>query len=230
MNFLFIFTFLYTIATSALTNIGPSLHPVHRFNNLPNHNHGALNKRAHLSHHSYCSESEISKIQAALQGCDPLARYGFHGTKDEDWLFQSIFKTDSTDIKSLVKNNFDKLYDECSKKTDTVSITCRDVDGKCEKAKGSILGHAKMRHDQVVLCPSFFDQELTGRMVTASYQDTTLLHEIAHIVLDLPDDYAYGYDDIVKLDTATIIKNPDSYAIFAHCARYGICDLTNPRR
>lgn len=108
-----------------------------------------------------------------------------HAVKSDEELFELIFKTDSTDIQDLVEQNFRKLYDECSRKEDEVYITCEDETGKCKENQGykNVLGYARIAKEQIVICPNFFNQPESSSEITATNQDTTIMHELAHVVL-----------------------------------------------
>ncbi|TLD14119.1 uncharacterized protein PgNI_02671 [Pyricularia grisea] len=199
MFFSFIFIVFHTVAISASTNIGTSLHPVYNYNTIPSHIHGALKKRAYITSNSNCSDSEASKIHAALKSCAQLASWGFHAVQSNNQLFKLIFKTDSTDIQDLVKSNFNEIYRECSRETDEVSITCRDIGAqKCVRDGVHALGYARIPYKQVIICPTFFNKPASSREATAGNQDTVILHEIAHIVLDTYEDYGYEWEGISK--------------------------------
>ncbi|KYQ30522.1 hypothetical protein MGG_14981 [Pyricularia oryzae 70-15] len=225
MLFLFILGYLYTPATSAFVNTGTFLQPINNYKEFPNDIHGVLNKRAYIQQGSQCSSSEASDIRGALESCAVLAQHAFHAVKSDEELFELIFKTDSTDIQDLVKQNFRKLYDECSRKEDEVYITCEDETGKCKENQGykNVLGYARIAKEQIVICPNFFNRPKSSSEITAANQDTTIMHELAHVVLDLPKDFGYEWKGVHELDSTKSIKNPDSYVIFAQCARYGSC-------
>ncbi|KAI6380777.1 hypothetical protein MCOR32_003873 [Pyricularia oryzae] len=201
MLFLFILGYLYTPATSAFINTGTFLQPINNYREFPNDIHGALNKRAYIQKGSQCSSSEASDIRGALESCALLAQHAFHAVKSDEYLFEFIFKTDSTDIRDLVEQNFHKLYDECSRKEDEVYITCEDVAGKCDKNLGykNVLGYARIAQEQVVICPNFFNQPESSSEITATNQDTTIMHELAHIVLNLPEDFGYEWKGVHDL-------------------------------
>ncbi|KAI6406521.1 hypothetical protein MCOR23_002141 [Pyricularia oryzae] len=99
------------------------------------------------------------------------------------------------------RENFHKLYDECSRKEDEVYITCEDVAGKCDKNLGykNVLGYARIAQEQVVICPNFFNQPESSSEITATNQDTTIMHELAHIVLNLPEDFGYEWKGVHDL-------------------------------
>ncbi|KAI6627898.1 hypothetical protein MCOR07_001734 [Pyricularia oryzae] len=201
MLFLFILGYLYTPATSAFINTGTFLQPINNYKEFTNDIHGALNKRAYIQKGSQCSSSEASEIRGALESCAVLAQHAFHAVKSDEELFEFIFKTDSTDIQDLVEQNFKKLYEECSRKEDEVYITCEDETGKCKENQGykNVLGYARIAKEQIVICPNFFNQPESSSEITATNQDTTIMHELAHIILDLPEDFGYEWTGVHNL-------------------------------
>ncbi|KAI6279906.1 hypothetical protein MCOR03_010705 [Pyricularia oryzae] len=201
MLFLFILGYLYTPATSAFINTGTFLQPINNYKEFSNDIHGALNKRAYIQKGSQCSSSEASEIRGALESCAVLAQHAFHAVKSDEELFEFIFKTDSTDIQDLVEQNFKKLYEECSRKEDEVYITCEDETGKCKENQGykNVLGYARIAKEQIVICPNFFNQPESSSEITATNQDTTIMHELAHIILDLPEDFGYEWTGVHNL-------------------------------
>nr|ABM30145.1 AVR-Pita2 [Pyricularia grisea]BAK40880.1 effector protein AVR-Pita2 [Pyricularia oryzae] len=219
----FIFYF-HTVAISAFTNIGTFSYPVYNSNPIPNHIHGDLKRRAYIEPYSQCSNSQDSEIRAALKSCAELASWAYHAVENDNRLFELIFKTDSTNIKNWVQNNFNEIHKECNRDADEISLSCHDTSVyTCVREGVHLLGYAKMYEKQVVLCPHFFDHPVNSREITAQNQDTVILHEMLHIILNEWEDYGYEWDGIHNLDSTTSIKNPDSYAIFAQCARYKYC-------
>ncbi|TLS25366.1 hypothetical protein PpBr36_06907 [Pyricularia pennisetigena] len=224
MLFLFILILFQTVAILAFTDIGTSLNPVYNENTIPNHTHGALKKRGYITRSSGCSNAQASEIYAALESCALLASLGYHTVKSDNRLFELIFKTNRTNIQNLVQNNFNEIYRECSRTSDELSITCGDIsDGWCVENGVYSLGYARIAFKQIVICPRFFNHPAKSKKITAVNQDTVILHEVAHIVLNAHVDYGYEWEGIQKLDSTKSIKNPDSYAIFAQCARYKSC-------
>ncbi|EHA46940.1 metalloproteinase [Pyricularia oryzae 70-15] len=224
MLFYSLLFFFHTVAISAFTNIGTFSHPVYDYNPIPNHIHGDLKRRAYIERYSQCSDSQASEIRAALKSCAELASWGYHAVKSNNRLFKLIFKTDSTDIQNWVQNNFNEIYKECNRDADEISLTCHDKNVyTCVREGVHNLAYALINEKEIVICPPFFNNPVNSREITAGNQDTIILHEMVHIILKEWKDYGCEWDGIHKLDSTESIKNPDSYAIFAQCARYKYC-------
>ncbi|KAI6285389.1 hypothetical protein MCOR27_002307 [Pyricularia oryzae] len=85
------------------------------------------------------------------------------------------------------------------------------------------MAYADHKNNQAVLCPLFFEQKARSHDITANNQDTIILHELSHLLFDF-DDWGYNWNGVRSLKTRHAIKNPDSYAIFAQCARNRDCE------
>ncbi|TLS27257.1 hypothetical protein PpBr36_04924, partial [Pyricularia pennisetigena] len=182
---------------SAFTNIGTSSYPIYNYKPIPSHIHGVLRKRAYIERHSQCSDSQASEIRAALESCAELASLGYHAVKSDNRLFQLIFKTDRTDSKDFVQNNFNKIYQECKRDADEISLSCRDTSVyTCVRDGVHMMGYANIHEKQIVVCPIFFNAPVSSRRITASNQDTAILHEMLHIILNEWEDYGYEWDEI----------------------------------
>ncbi|ELQ37963.1 metalloproteinase [Pyricularia oryzae Y34] len=219
----FAFAFIYLNAAGAIASTAATglADPRHYRSQVDSNLGGHLNRRAHLDGLSECPDTQA--VQNAIHGCYDLADEGSHAARNNDKLFKVIFKTEDPDTKRHVESNFEKLKEACSSDSHKVPVTCRDPSEMCRFHGPLCMAYADRGNNQVVLCPFFFEQKARSRDITANNQDTIILHELSHLLFGF-DDWGYNWKGVRPLKTRHAIKNPDSYAIFAQCARNGDCE------
>ncbi|KAG6011111.1 hypothetical protein E4U43_008507 [Claviceps pusilla] len=161
-----------------------------------------------------CGGSKYSASETALDDCVKIARLAQSAANSNAQKVMEYFKDVSDSTKQDIASVYDRVADECSSGNRSTRYFCSDIQGNCAK---NVLAYTVTDQDYQVYCDLYFNLPSVTYTCHAQDQATTVLHEMTHLaeVADTSD-MAYGYNNIMKLDSYSALHNADSYSLFAN--------------
>ncbi|KAL2864997.1 putative penicillolysin/deuterolysin metalloprotease [Aspergillus lucknowensis] len=170
-----------------------------------------------------CSGSEGSALETALSNAVSLATAAAEAARSGGALFETFFKTDSSDVREDVAARLEAVAQEASSTSGgATQYYCTDEYGYCSS---NVLAYTLPAYDLIANCDIYYT--LLPDLASACWdqdQATTSLHEMTHapgVYSPGTDDLGYGYDAATALSTEDALNNADSYALFANGVALG---------
>ncbi len=169
---------------------------------------------------SDCTGDQLSAIRAGFSGSVALAKIGKDAASSASSAkMKEFFKSDSQATRNKVAAVFGASATECAATSNAATVHCADIYNDCQNR---YLAFTYPASSEMVYCPSHFATPATTTGCYDQSQENTILHESTHLTyVGDTEDYAYGYDDVVRLSTQKALANADTYAIFAQAVSQG---------
>ncbi|KAG6008156.1 hypothetical protein E4U21_004913 [Claviceps maximensis] len=167
---------------------------------------------------SDCSGSRASAASAALDNCFKIAGLAQSAAQSNDDKVMEYFKDTSAGTKSIIASVFEKVANECGT-AGSSTYYCSDLNNSCSEG---VVAYTMPFAGREVYCDYYFGLPAVTSKCHGQDQATTTLHEMTHLnSVALTSDNAYGYDNIMNLDTASALDNAESFSLFANAIVVG---------
>ena len=175
----------------------------------------ALDLRRRTAVSSDCTGSKLSAVRTALSNCVSLANAAASAARSGTKL-STYFRSTSSSVASTVAARLTAVAGDCGGGSRT-ETHCTDQYQACSS---NVLAYTAPAANFIAYCNLFFTA-LPALASTCHGQDqaTTVLHETTHapgVYSPGTDDYAYGYNNAIRLSTSQAVLNADSYALYAN--------------
>ncbi|KAG5920411.1 hypothetical protein E4U42_006202 [Claviceps africana] len=165
-----------------------------------------------------CTGANLSAAQNDLASCGRVARVALAAAQTNDQKMQEYFKDTSAATKNHVASVFNLVVNECNNRG-VNSFHCADIGHSCG---GNVVAYTTIDSSYQVYCDLFFNLPALTNSCHAQDQATTVVHEMTHLLsVAETSDLAYGYSNIMKLDTASALNNAESYSLFTNALLAG---------
>ncbi|KAG6041482.1 hypothetical protein E4U41_004059 [Claviceps citrina] len=165
---------------------------------------------------SDCTNFKRNVANRALFNCARVAALSRAAAQMNNAKVREYFKDGSLNTKNIVASVFNRVAVECAAgKRGASRFFCTDIEGGCS---AGVLAYSVPDDNYQVYCDSFFRTlPSLSRRCHALDQATTTIHEMTHLAdVANTEDLAYGYRNIMRLDTEDSLNNAENYALFAN--------------
>ncbi|KAG5984170.1 hypothetical protein E4U55_005782 [Claviceps digitariae] len=160
-----------------------------------------------------CVGSWLSDSQSDLSECVRIAKMAQSAAQSNNKKVMEYFKDTSDGTKAEIASVYDKVATECGAGNGGKSkFFCSDIESSCTDG---VVAYTMGLEGNLVYCNLFFTLPILTHECHKQDQATTVVHEMTHL-LAATSDLAYGYDAIMKLDTASALNNAESYSLFVN--------------
>ncbi|EHA45915.1 metalloproteinase [Pyricularia oryzae 70-15] len=169
-----------------------------------------------------CSNRTV--VDETVSNCGKLARASAADAADvHSQRFVEYFKTNATAAREQVVRRLEAVARECEATPGgNTSLNCQDIPSwnYCV-SDGPLVAYTIWVNGYIVLCPLFYERPALPQECHRQDHATTLIHEMTHAravaePFTATSDRAYGYDAVMKLDSANSLDNADTYSLYTN--------------
>ncbi|KAB8213087.1 Deuterolysin metalloprotease family-domain-containing protein [Aspergillus novoparasiticus] len=163
-----------------------------------------------------CDAQYNDAMHQALDRVAKMAMAAAQEAREGGERLKVYFNSTSPEVRKEVADRLDAIANEANSKG-TVNYYCKDTKHECY---GNVAALTFPYENRIINCLPYYETPAVTDQCHYLDQAGLSLHEFAHATSVYHPgtiDVAYGYPDVLRLNTQSALHNADSYAYYANC-------------